>query len=176
MSARKPVVHLLKPGLLSDIKTRCGLPLDSARKGEFVGTEDSLDAVSCAGCLRELIFEMRLDAAGSKRSADKAMKWRHGGDVGTSSLTIWSVMTDTPSGGRYDIPHDPDDFGRCHRLLEQFPEWRPRLGEVARLFKKWQPLVDSWDELTALYLKELPSGRAPKLYDRMKQLSGRSSP
>ena len=29
-----------------------------------------------------------------------------------------------------------------------------------------------WAELTALYLKEHPSGRAPRLYERMRELRG----
>ena len=41
-------------------------------------------------------------------------------------------------------------------------------------YPEWAPLVAVWDELTALYEEELPSGRCPKLYDRMQQLRGES--
>lgn len=94
-------------------------------------------------------------------------EWARGDDTGSSSATIWSVMTGrmhsryAPHGAH---PYDPSDFGRCHRLLELFPEWRARMPEVAKKYKLWARLVDQWDALTALYVEELPSGRAPKLY------------
>jgi len=98
--------------------------------------------------------------------------WFRGRDVGTSSYAIFFVMTGTMSPhGRYAAPLDPNDFGRCYRLLKLFPEWRPRLAEVARLFPKWGPMVERWDEMTALYERELPSGRAPLLYDLMEELN-----
>lgn len=74
-----------------------------------------------------------------------------------------------PPGGA-PIPYDPDDFGRCHRLLDRFPAWRLRLGEVPAVYPAWTPLVPAWDELTALYVEELPSGRCPKLYARLREL------
>lgn len=95
--------------------------------------------------------------------------WVNNGDTGTSSLTIWSVMMGRPSQ-RADIPYDPSDFGRCYRLLCIMPSWRSRLAEVATAHPKWRPFVDSWDELTALYEAEEPSGRCPKLYERMQEL------
>lgn len=78
--------------------------------------------------------------------------WLMSGDTGTSSKTICSVMTgsDAPEFGP-DVPHDADDFGRCYRLLELFPEWRGRLPEVAAKYPKWGPMVVAWDELSALY-------------------------
>lgn len=77
-------------------------------------------------------------------------EWLLGNDTGISSMTIFSVMT----GSNYsspDVPHDMGDFGRCYRLLKLFPEWRQRLPEVAAKHKKWGPMVEAWDELTAMY-------------------------
>lgn len=71
---------------------------------------------------------------------------------------------------RPDIPYDPGDFGRCYRLLQHFPEWHTRLPEVAAKYPVWGPMVKAWDELTALYEEEKQSGKAPKLYKRMKEL------
>ena len=95
--------------------------------------------------------------------------WLMSGDTGTSSLTIYSVMTGHASD-RHDVPYDPADFGRCYRLLKRHPEFRSRMGEVADKYPKWQGLVDAWSELTALYEEELPSGKAPKLYARIQTL------
>lgn len=104
-------------------------------------------------------------------SPANAYEWFNGRDTGTSSLTIYSVFmhTDSPHG-QYNIPSDPEDFGRCYRLLKIMPQWRFGLQQVADNFPAWQPLVDHWDELTALYEEELPDGTAPRLYARMKEL------
>jgi len=105
------------------------------------------------------------------------LEWMMSGDTGISSKTIMCVMTGTKIRDRFgaDFPYDPSDFGRCYRLLKHFPGWKDRLQEVANKYQAWQPLVDNWDELTALYEKEIKnkSGRAPKLYEMMRKLRGR---
>jgi hypothetical protein len=109
-----------------------------------------------------------------KPTADgEAMAWLHNGDTGTSSETIWSVMTGHPVRC-HDIPYDPSDFGRCYRLLQVMPSWRLRMQEVADAHVNWQPFVDAWEELTTLYELELksPDGMAPRTYARMRQLRG----
>ena len=58
--------------------------------------------------------------------------WLFTGDTGTSSLTIMYVMLDIVQAParcnhRIDVPHDPADFGRCHALLQLFPDWRAKL-------------------------------------------------
>jgi hypothetical protein len=99
------------------------------------------------------------------------LQWFLGRDTGTSSLAIFEVMTGTKSPHRsYSFPLDPDDFGRCYRLLNLFPEYRLRLPEVAERFPAWRPMVARWDEMTALYEEELPRGTAPKLYELMQEL------
>lgn len=100
--------------------------------------------------------------------------WLTNGDTGTSSLTIWHLMMgrEMPPNRWPSVPLDPSDFGRCYRLLKVMPTWRARLPEVAQRHPKWQPMVQAWDELTALYELELPTGMCPKLYDRMKELRG----
>lgn len=103
--------------------------------------------------------------------ADRALRWKNGHDTGMSSMFLWAVLMGRTMG-RVHYPHDPSDFGRCHRLLELIPEWRPRLGEVGAKSPEWGALVGAWDELTALYLEELPNGIASKLYARMKALLG----
>lgn len=101
-----------------------------------------------------------------------ALAWITSGDTGISSETIWSVMMGRPARRHsYDnTPADPSDFRRCYRLLKVMPAWRARLPEVATEFPKWGPLVDAWDELTALYEEEAPLKLAPKLYARMQEL------
>lgn len=92
-------------------------------------------------------------------------EWLLSGDTGVSSKTIFLVMTGSFGAiGRewysHDTPSDPDDFGRCYRLLKHFPEWRERLSEVALHFPKWGPMVAAWDDLTAMYERiSEPDGR-----------------
>lgn len=107
------------------------------------------------------------------------MAWAVGGDTGISSLTIWSVMTGIPSAtakrNGHSEPLDPDDFGRCWRLLQRFPEWRARLPEVSAAHPHWTPLVARWADLEALWGEETAGksrGTAPRLYALMCQLRG----
>ena len=99
-------------------------------------------------------------------------EWLASLDTGISSATIWSVMTGRPSPfQRVGTPSDPSDFGRCYRLLKAFPLWRRRLPEVAFAWPAWAALIASWDELTALFEEEEPTGTATKLYARLKELT-----
>jgi hypothetical protein len=100
--------------------------------------------------------------------------WDTRGERGISSNTIYSVLAPAEIV-RWDIPYDPDDFRRCKQLLDLVPEWRERLLEVAEVFPFWKPYTDAWDELDALYEAEASSGKAPKLYDRMKVLEEESN-
>lgn len=106
------------------------------------------------------------------------MEWLFGNDTGLSSKTIWCTMTGTPDP-KPRWPYDPSDFGRCHRLLQRFPEWHGRIAEMEQHGPEWRALVEVWDELEALYKEEAPSGNAPRLYKRMHELirlGGRARP
>lgn len=116
------------------------------------------------------------ESAARKAAGDRELEWLFGTDTGTSSLTIFSVLSSAHghralTGSRQaGVPHDPDDFGRCHRLLERIPEWRSRLPEVAARHKDWAPLVERWGDLESLWREESPRGKAPRLYDLMQAL------
>jgi hypothetical protein len=132
----------------------------------------ALGKLPCAACGSKKVF---LGKQPKPTNDGDAVGWLLNGDTGISSQTIWSVMMGkriNQSHWYADVPHDPSDFGRCYRLLKVMPSWRARLPEVAAKYKAWKPLVDAWDELTALYEEELPNGTAPKLYRRMEQLRG----
>lgn len=104
--------------------------------------------------------------------------WIGGHDTGLSSKTIWCHMTGRGFGfmGGHGpcAPLDPDDFGRCHRLLALAPEWRARMPEMAKV-RGWEKLAPAWEELTAMFMEERKrkDGRAPKLYARMQELRTR---
>lgn len=107
-----------------------------------------------------------------------ALEWIAGVDTGISSKAIWARMQGVRSGDRWwNYPRDPDDLGRCLRLLAVMPLWRIRLGEMAAEGPEWAALVGAWDELEVLWNAEgdgttqPPFGtRMPKLYERMREL------
>jgi hypothetical protein len=147
-----------------------------------VGVASALGA-TVAICRREdeEAWRREIEQSAAQRShGDAEMQWLLGPDCGRSSQTIFSVLASTETlrvsattklgtwGG--DVPHDPDDFGRCHRLLQQFPGWRDRLSEVSAAFPKYGPMAKDWAQMEALWEAEAPTGRCPKLYDLMQKL------
>lgn len=102
--------------------------------------------------------------------------WLYGVDVGDSSGTIYGVFTGNWGGiggdrRRASVPYDPADFGRCYRLLDQYPEWAGQLDKVSEAFPFWAPIVEAWPAMTALWEQESPSGSCPKLYKMMQPLT-----
>ena len=99
------------------------------------------------------------------------LEWTLSRDVGVSSATILEATAGMASPcGQYGIPLDPSDFGRCYRLLELFPELRARLNRVVYFHPEWRPIIEAWDELTALWEEESAAGSAPKLFARLREL------
>lgn len=110
-----------------------------------------------------------------------ACLWLASGERGTSSETMFTVMTgiDALKGWRKDHPYDPDDFRRCRLLLEQVPELAPMLPKMAGVSPQWTELVRIWDELCTTMDEEAPDWRdgrnwsCPKTYNLIKKATGR---
>lgn len=106
-----------------------------------------------------------------------ALNWIAGSDVGVSSKAIWSRMmtgaVNDANSWHGNYPHDPSDFGRCHRLLQLVPAWRLRIGEMAACSVEWASLAAHWEELTSLYEAALAAGaqESLELYGRLKELA-----
>lgn len=116
--------------------------------------------------VREFMKSEIMSEAGSGIQA-----WRKTDQVGRSSDFMAAKLGN--AGIRdYGHPHDPSDFGRCLTLLDAAPELRETLPEMATESDEWAALVANWDELEALWNEESPSGKAPKLYERMQELLG----
>lgn len=81
----------------------------------------------------------------------RALRWAGEGDVGISSKAIMRMMTGNEQRDWYCYPLDPQDFARCLALLDMIPEWRPRLGEMAKVGPEWAALVEHWDEIEAIH-------------------------
>lgn len=119
-----------------------------------------------------LVFTSKEDGAKWLAELASSGDWLKSGDTGASSRTIYSVMTGKPCLGREgaERPIDPDDFGRCHLLLQLHPEWVARLPEVAAKYPAWGPLVREWARMTAIYERDLQTGASTELYDLMREL------
>lgn len=127
-----------------------------------------------AEIFKEVDAKARLDA--------RIEQWTKSGRCGLSSICIWEVLSGKTWYGRNgegDIPHDPADWLRCHKLLQAIPEWYARLHEVSDKFPDWKPLVDAWGDLEDLYEEETAADvksehgyvQYPKLYARMRELT-----
>lgn len=101
--------------------------------------------------------------------------WLNSHDTGASSKAMAHHLCQpflTHPGDMKAHPWDADDFGRCHRFLEAVPGTREKISLMVHVSPTWAALVTNWDELTALYLEELPSGKFPKFSIRIQQLHG----
>jgi hypothetical protein len=99
--------------------------------------------------------------------------WLARGERGISSNTMLEVITGRtatrqPFGMSH--PYDPEDFRRCHLLLQAVPELREGFPKLAAHNAVWAALVEHWDELTALLLEQMKTNKANGMYQRMKQL------
>lgn len=104
-----------------------------------------------------------------------ARAWLATGKFGTSSMTLSHTLLGVPETlDRQDGPHDPSDFARCVALVERVPALRARMGEMVAV-RGWEAVAPAWDELETLYQQERhnPDGKAPRLYDRLKELRDR---
>ena len=101
-------------------------------------------------------------------------RWAISGDAGISSKTIILVLRGVDLLGTTppSPPHDPSDFGRCLRMLQQFHWLRPFLPMVAAKYPEWSGLIAHWNELEAEYVAadESGTGQAPEMYRRMREL------
>ena len=103
-----------------------------------------------------------------------ALEWALSDDTGSSSEAICRHMTGVGRGKDcFSYPSDPGDLGRCLRLLEIVPEWKPRMQEMAAHGPGWSGLAFKWDNLAQMMTEEVgidwsKGGRAPKTYHAMK--------
>lgn len=116
---------------------------------------------------------------------ERVIWWTKHGDHGTSSQTMWCVLTKIYpdfkfnyedlikvliSEKEYTHPLDPNDFYRCYMLLKAVPEWRNELHKLNRLSVVWEKLVENWDKLTLLLEHQIKTNKPNDMYEIMKNL------
>ena len=117
----------------------------------------------------------------------RAVWWAVYGEHGTSSNTIWNVLSQDKLGGvkfdyeylkrvmippsAYDHPYDPSDFKRCYMLLKAIPEWRLELDKMKAISPVWSKLVDNWDKLTEMLEQMMKDDQDVGMYKFMQELT-----
>ena len=118
------------------------------------GKNGGRNAVFCVGSVSSL-KEWRKEINEELAKMEHQYRWWCGLDVGASSASIFAVFCSScwkdaaAEMGNGSTPKDADDFGRCKRLLDVFPEWRTQLNKVAEAYPdtKWGKIVERWDEI-----------------------------
>lgn len=97
--------------------------------------------------------------------------WINHGEHGISSMTMFNHLSDhiKIDCPRENIPCDPDDFRRCHLLLEAVPQFRTKLHRLKEI-PMWSNLVQNWDILTAMLEEQILTGKSNGMYEFMKSL------
>jgi len=110
---------------------------------------------------------------------DKILNWLATGETGISSKAIAFKMAGIENDCKWNtIPHDPDDFKRCLKLVNLIPEIRQRLDEMRSVSIKWNVLIENWKQVEDSFMDEVPEWltndfsqkRATKTYELMNKI------
>lgn len=97
--------------------------------------------------------------------------WLKWGEQGQSSKSIFAKLSSVGLNERADkFPYDPDDFRRCHELLEAIPEFRKQLFRMKDVSDVWSNYVDNWDKLTEMFLDLKQNKKDNGMFDFMQLL------
>lgn len=91
--------------------------------------------------------------------------WLDSDDTGASSLYMAWCLSAGQFGywqGREQpepaYPRDPDDLGRCIRLIEAVPEFGGKIPEMAHRGAHWLAVTTNWDRWVEMYYDENDDG------------------
>ena len=114
-----------------------------------------------------------VNEAETKSERENEMWWLTNGEHGISSKTMFYYLTDSKivaKPDRTDTPSDPDDFRRCHLLLQAIPQYEHKLDRLRAVNAVWAALVDNWPKLTEMLLERMKTRKANGMYEFMKQI------
>ncbi|TNV22107.1 hypothetical protein FH968_04320 [Buttiauxella sp. B2] len=109
----------------------------------------------CAEYSRELVVASR----GMGLTA-----WLASDDTGLSSKFMASVLSYGHFTAPNNYPRDPDDFGRCMRLVQAVPEFKGLIHLLVDHGPEWEAVANNWERWVELY----SSGDGRELYKEMK--------
>ncbi len=83
-------------------------------------------------------------------------EWILFGQVGSSSKTMWAVISGTLTPKNIDrfnpeIPYDGDDFSRCYKFWKQCDLTDADLAKIKAMLPIWEPFIDNWYKLVSMY-------------------------
>lgn len=87
--------------------------------------------------------------------ADHILQWLASNDTGESSKNIAFEYLGERMRVKSFAPLDPDDLGRCLRLIKAIPECRAAVDSLGKQYEKWAIAARHWDELAALMESEV---------------------
>jgi len=168
-----PIAHALQSVSLCDLRTKCGKKLTKRSRWVVAPNPAAATCIACKAVVEAELEVTRIQRGPVSTGLARYYAWADGPDSGMSSKTIVWALTGAAVLSKFggSRPLDPDDFGRCYRMLKLFPELRERLHELPTKLPDWAGLVKHWSELEQLYLEEAPNRVAPKLYRRMQELA-----
>lgn len=146
-----------KGAVLSDSLARlAGAQLAWGKPSDVEALEDKLRAEKLAGLKAE-------QAAPRWGLSVDARRWLAVGDQGLSSCSIfWKLTGAKPDylNGESEFchPYDTSDLRRCRLLMEDVPEFKGRIREMAGCSPEWAALAEHWDDLCATMDAEAPGG------------------
>lgn len=144
----------------------------------WIAHVEDLICPSCGGGFKKIMLshKPRETPVDTELSiTERYQRWKNSEDTGLSSACLGHLMMTGWVAARRDYPHDPDDLGRCLRLLRIIPEWRPRVMEMAVCGPVWAALAARWDDLEKSMTREVgifweKGTAAPKTYSMIEQI------
>lgn len=92
------------------------------------------------------------------------MAWLASDDTGASSLYMARCLGMEGCTPDYAYPLDPDDLGRCIRLIEAVPKLAGKIQLMSDKGAEWLVVANNWDEWSELYYAD----KGEELYQKMK--------
>ena len=89
--------------------------------------------------------------------------WLASDDVGMSSKFMASALSGQFKA-EFAYPRDPDDLGRCIRLIKAVPELKGLIHNMRSHGVMWTVVANNWERWSEMYEKE----QWESLYDEMK--------
>lgn len=86
-----------------------------------------------------------MSSAASPALLRRVIEWVLAANIDLSQGAIIGHMLGIEAADQH--PAGPLELGMCFELANTFPEWRPRIGELAALSPEWAALVRQWQEV-----------------------------
>lgn len=97
--------------------------------------------------------------------------WLDSDDVGMSSkFMAWVLNGGGFSKPQFAYPRDPDDFGRCLRMVRAVPGFEERIDLMLEHGEHWRAVANNWHDWANAY--DDPDCDGSALYHEMQRLYG----